>query len=63
MLQPIDQNVIQTLKLHYKKRFLYDTVSNKEGNIVDSLKVTNVKDVVYNITFVGENEFTKMLKI
>jgi|AKYZ01.1.fsa_nt_gi Tc5 transposase DNA-binding domain./DDE superfamily endonuclease./CENP-B N-terminal DNA-binding domain. len=60
LLQPMDQNIIQTVKVHYKKSLLYSVIS-KEKSIIQSLKETNVKDVVYNLARAWESVSTKVL--
>lgn len=60
LLQPMDQNIIQTVKVHYKKSLLYSVIS-KEKSIIQSLKETNVKDVVYNLARGWESVSTKVL--
>lgn len=43
LLQPMDQNAIQTVKMHYKKALLYKVLS-KEGSVIQALK-----DVVFDL--------------
>ncbi|GBN21117.1 hypothetical protein AVEN_3277-1 [Araneus ventricosus] len=51
LIQPMDQNVIQNIKLGYRKlllaNILNDTVHNE--NLVKTLKNVNLKDVVFNL--------------
>ncbi|GBL99790.1 hypothetical protein AVEN_162805-1 [Araneus ventricosus] len=51
LIQPMDQNVIQTIKLGYRKllltNILNDPVYNE--NLVKTLKNVNLKDVVFNL--------------
>lgn len=54
LLQPMDQNVIQTVKMHYKKALLYKVLS-KECSVIQSLKETNLKDVVFDLANAWEN--------
>lgn len=48
LLQPMDQNVIQQIKINYKKSLLSDVIKQSDG-IIKFLKKTNIKDVVYNL--------------
>lgn len=48
ILQPMDQNVIQAIKMQYKKGLLY-TVLSKDDSVMKSLKEINLKDVVYSL--------------
>jgi hypothetical protein len=48
ILQPMDQNVIQAIKLHYRKTLLLQVVS-AENDISETLKKLNLKDVVYSL--------------
>ncbi|XP_049855394.1 jerky protein homolog-like [Schistocerca gregaria] len=47
LLQPIDQGVLQTLKLTYRKQFLRTLIHDDSIPLVDEVKKANVKDVVY----------------
>lgn len=60
IIQPMDQNVIQTIKSCYKKSLLY-TVLSKDGNVVQALKETNLKDVVFNLASAWEKITTKTI--
>lgn len=60
LLQPMDQNVIQTVKTSYKKSLLYSVLS-KEGSVVAALKSVNIKDVVFNLARAWENLATKTI--
>lgn len=42
LIQPMDQNVIKTLKAHYKKRLLMDIVSQPDAEITSILKKFNM---------------------
>jgi hypothetical protein len=44
----MDQNVIQAIKLHYRKTLLLQVVS-AENDISETLKKLNLKDVVYSL--------------
>ncbi|KAJ8876374.1 hypothetical protein PR048_020819 [Dryococelus australis] len=46
LIQPMDQNVIKTLKAHYKKRLLTDIVSQPNADITSLLKQFNIKNVI-----------------
>lgn len=47
LLQPMDQNVLQSLKLKYRKKFLRNLIEDEAIPLVDKIKQTNIKDVVY----------------
>ncbi|GBM43300.1 hypothetical protein AVEN_220828-1 [Araneus ventricosus] len=51
LIQPMDQNVIQNIKLLYRKllltNILHDSVHNE--NLVKTLKNVNLKDVMFNL--------------
>ena len=50
LIQPMDQNVIQTVKMHYKKSLLYKILSkDSDENIVKVLKETNLRDIVFSL--------------
>lgn len=51
LIQPMDQNVIKTLKAHYKKRLLMDVVSQPDADIAAILKSFNIKDAILNAAF------------
>lgn len=51
LIQLIDQNVIKTMKMHYKKRLLMDIVSNTISDISEVLKKFDIKDAVINSAF------------
>lgn len=46
ILQPMDQNLIQNIKVSYKKELLKYTVAFDDGNITQHLKDFNLKDAV-----------------
>lgn len=48
LLQPIDQHVIQAIKMHYRKHLLFRLVSD-ENDPSESLKTFNLKDVIYSL--------------
>lgn len=60
LLQPMDQNVIQTVKTAYKKSLLYGILS-KEGSVIEALKKTNLKDVVFNLANAWKKLSTKTI--
>lgn len=60
LLQPMDQNVIQTIKTNYKKTLLYSVLS-KEGSVLHALKNTNIKDVVFNLASAWEKVSNKTI--
>ncbi|KAL4103997.1 hypothetical protein QTP88_019310 [Uroleucon formosanum] len=51
MIQPIDQNVIQNIKLYYRKTLLMNILADEENRVdlVAALKKINLKDVVFNL--------------
>ena len=51
LIQPMDQNVIKTLKAHYKKRLLIDIVSQPDADITSILKNFNIKDAIVNAAY------------
>lgn len=51
LIQPMDQNVIKTLKAHYKKRILMDVVSQPDADIAAILKAFNIKDAILNAAY------------
>lgn len=51
LIQPMDQNVIKTLKAHYKKRLLMDIISQPDADITLLLKQFNIKDAILNAAF------------
>lgn len=54
IIQPLDQNVIKTLKMHYKKRLLMDIVSSPEKNISTLISQFNIKDAIINVAYAWE---------
>lgn len=49
VLQPMDQNLIQNIKVGYRKRLLNQVISNEGADIVKMLKEYNLKDAVDNL--------------
>lgn len=49
LVEPVDQNVIQAIKLHYRKGFLKRIVASEDADIFDELKKFNLKDVVMGL--------------
>lgn len=60
ILQPMDQNVIQAIKMQYKRSLLY-TVLSKEDSVIKSLKEVNLKDVVFSLANAWENLNKKVI--
>ncbi|XP_023214935.1 jerky protein homolog-like [Centruroides sculpturatus] len=54
ILQPMDQNVIQLVKYHYKRNLLFNVISQND-NIIKFLKEMNLKNVVFNIAYAWQN--------
>lgn len=48
LLQPMDQNIIQKIKSLYKNKLLIHIIS-QDGDITQSLKGLNLKDVVFSL--------------
>lgn len=51
LIQPLDQNVIKTMKMHYKKRLLMDIVSGTTNDISEVLKKFDIKGAVINSAY------------
>ncbi|KAJ8885215.1 hypothetical protein PR048_011411 [Dryococelus australis] len=51
LIQPMDQNVIETLKARYKKHLLTDIVSQPNADITSLLRQFNIKDAIVNAAF------------
>jgi len=51
LIQPMDQNVIQNIKLNYRKSLLVNVLSKcfHGENFVDSLKAINLRDTVFSL--------------
>lgn len=49
VLQPMDQNLIQNIKVSYRKRLLDHIISHENEDIVTLLKQYNLKDVMNNL--------------
>lgn len=51
LIQPMDQNVIQNIKLRYRKSLLTNILADPayEDNILNALKKINLKDVVFSL--------------
>lgn len=47
ILQPMDQGVLQSLKLKYRKKFLKFLLEDESVPLTETIKRTNIKDVVY----------------
>uniref|UniRef100_A0A2H8TNS6 Jerky-like n=1 Tax=Melanaphis sacchari TaxID=742174 RepID=A0A2H8TNS6_9HEMI len=60
ILQSMDQNVIQAVKMHYKKSLLYKVLS-KDDCVIKSLKEINLKDVVFSLANAWSNVSKKMI--
>ncbi|XP_050545073.1 jerky protein homolog-like [Daktulosphaira vitifoliae] len=60
ILQPMDQNVIQTVKMHYKKSLLYKVLSTDDC-VMKSLKEINLKDVVFSLANAWSNVSKKVI--
>jgi hypothetical protein len=49
LLQPVDQNIIQFVKLYYKKSLLCHAIS--QNDTIQCLKRTNLKDIIFNLAY------------
>lgn len=49
LIQPMDQNVLNLLKLYYRKNLLSGILSENDNDIVQSLKSITLKDVILNL--------------
>lgn len=47
VLQPMDQGVLQNLKLGYRKKLLRFIIENDENSVVENLKKITIKDVIF----------------
>jgi len=50
ILQPLDQNIIKTLKQIYRKKLLFHLTSQSGDNLNNKLDDINLKDVTYLVT-------------
>jgi hypothetical protein len=55
LVQPMDQNVIQAVKLHYRKCLLKRVVASEDADIGAELKRVNLNDVVIRLAEAWEN--------
>ncbi|XP_054259801.1 jerky protein homolog-like [Macrosteles quadrilineatus] len=62
LLQPMDQGVLQALKLKYRKHFLKSLIEDDTIPLVQKIKQTNVKDVVYWAAESWENVTTGAIR-
>ncbi|XP_055869350.1 uncharacterized protein LOC106072531 [Biomphalaria glabrata] len=51
LIQPMDQNVIKTLKAHYKKRLIMDAVCQPESKTNSFLKTCHIKGAILNAAY------------
>lgn len=49
LIQPMDQGVIQNLKMLYRRDFMRQ-LTNYDGNITEFLKKYNLKDAIFNVS-------------
>lgn len=49
ILQPMDQNLIQNIKVGYRKRLLDHLISTEDGDVTKVLKQYNLKDALCNL--------------
>lgn len=61
ILQPMDQGILQTLKLIYRKKFLR-TLIHDNIPLVQKIKQTNIKDVVYWTAEAWENVSDQVIR-
>lgn len=62
LVQPMDQNVIQAVKLHYRKRLLHRIVASGGADISAELKKVNLKDVVIGLAKAWENVRPELIR-
>lgn len=62
LVQPMDQSVIQAIKLHYRKELLKRIVSSDEVDLSTELKKVNLKDVVIGLARAWENVRPELIK-
>jgi len=60
LLRAMDQNVIQTVKMQYKKNLLYKVLS-KDDCVMKSLQEINLKHVVFSLPNAWSNVSKKMI--
>ena len=53
LIQPMDQNVIQNIKLNYRKSLLVNVLADPVHgeNLIDALKAINLKDAVFSLAY------------
>lgn len=51
LIQPMDQNLIQNVKVAYRKKLLTHVVSQEDGDIITLLKQFSLKEAVINLDF------------
>jgi hypothetical protein len=49
LIQPMDQHVIQNIKIHYRKSLLLNVITGEEKNISDILKQFNLLSAVFSL--------------
>lgn len=62
LIQPMDQNVIQAVKLHYRKNLLKKIVASETLDISAEIKKINLKDVVHNLHSAWQNVKEELIK-
>ncbi|CAG5048130.1 unnamed protein product [Parnassius apollo] len=61
LLQPMDQNVIQKIKSLYKNKLLIHIIS-QDGDITQSLKGMNLKDVVFSLAHAWKSVSSNLIQ-
>ncbi|CAH0730992.1 unnamed protein product, partial [Brenthis ino] len=61
-IQPMDQNVIQNVKLNYRKSLLVNCLALCSENLMDSLKSITLKDTVFLLANVKTSLINKSWK-
>ncbi|XP_066261297.1 jerky protein homolog-like [Euwallacea similis] len=62
LVQPMDQNVIQAIKLHYRKALLKRIVTCENTDIAAELKKINLNDVMFELSKAWENVKPELIK-
>lgn len=64
LLQPMDQNVLQYLKLSYRKKLLRRILEDEDEtlSLIEKLKMINIKDVIYWVAESWESVSEQLLK-
>ena len=61
LLQPMDQHVIQAIKIHYRKQLLLDLIAD-DTEPAEALKCFNLKNAIFNLHTSWENVSAELIK-